>query len=191
MPYHADLPHFVLRMQEANRLFQFAMRRPYDEYYDAIERPDIFSLVDAAGKFTSAEYSHHYDEESSAIDLFMSGIQDIIPPFATIASSYPEINQDKALGIMAHPETISTYGLLASMPQTGLLRVNHAADEHFTLSEDHTAITLKQSVRSSPSYGCEAVHVHDGRPEMTQTFKKFVTWAGSLATIAYFKYDEL
>lgn len=188
MPFHADLPYLVLRMKEANRIMQFAMRRSAEDYYNEINRPTLHTLSETAGRFTAAEFSNEYDEESFAVDLFATGIHDIIPPFVAIADNTPELTKEKSLSLMRSSQTIATYGLLASMPQAGLARVNESAPEYFTLSDDTSSIILTQPIRSSPNYGCEAVDARSGSPEMSPLFKKFVPWAGSIAVLAYFEH---
>ena len=187
MPFHADKPYYVHRMKEANRLVSFAMRREPNDYYNFINRPPLDELAEEAGNATAAEFSHIFNEESEAVDLYKAAIQDIIPPFETIAHQQPNLTPTQAHHIMAHDTTIATYGLLASMSQEVMHELYQHAASHVRLSEEKDAITLVNPVASSPSFGCEAVDAHSGQPEMSPLFRKFIPWAGSLAVLAYYE----
>ncbi len=187
MPLHTEYPYYINRMKEANRLMAFAMRRDPDEYYDTIERPGLLELHEEAGNFTAAEYSHEFNDESGAVDLFKAGIQDVIPAFSAIAEHNPELPQEEARALMMNEETIATYGLLASFSQQMVGLINSRALTHFALSADRQAIMFAQPTHSSSRFGCEAVKAQGGTVEMTHLFKKFVSWSGSLAVLAYFE----
>ena len=88
---------------------------------------------------------------------------------------------------MMNEKTIATYGILASMPQGALTDLYEDPDSHFALTDDARAVVLTKAVRTSPNFGCEAVDVRSGHPEMSPIFKKFVPWAGQLAVLAYYE----
>lgn len=188
MKFHADNPAVLERLREANLTIRFAMQRSPEEYYETLERPSLAKLVNRAALLTGAEFSHEYNRESEASDLFLAGISDIIPPIKAVFTTNPDLKKEHALKVVRDEQTIATYGLLASMAQERLYEINIRASEHFRLSDDHAAIIPTRPLIPSPSRGCEAVNAHHNTVEMTPMFKKFVAWSGSLAVLSFYEH---
>lgn len=190
--WHAlpTVPSTVDRMQEARKLFGYALQTSAEETYNLLDHPAPGYLPRTATTYITGGFSKKYGVESKADDLLLYGISDTMRLITPLLAMHSHLPKEVALAIAAHPDTIESHAVAANQAQSTSSEVlyNHPG-QTFDLSPEQNAIWITgYEIDLKVSRGCPAVEYIEtmGELRIEPIFRRFTVWAGELAVHSYF-----
>lgn len=181
-------------IHNSRRVFGFAVRHDPFDLYEAIGAPRPLRMVDLVVEHTKQGYLHEAvatSHEARAFEIFGHGVRDtqtLIQPFLRAKSAEAGrefIASDEACRWLA------TLALRADDDDlNGFAAIISETNDHYKYVTDakHPTDPHPKVLSPNPERGCPFAG-HNGAVDIDPLFRKFVTWAGSLALAAVEAHD--